>query len=308
MAVQISILIANAASLVALGHTRIEIWRSTDDGNSYEEVTASVAKAAELRSTAASTLFRMGGKTLKLKVNGGSEVSVSFSSVLPYWTPTQVANRINEVVPGLASVVGSSVLLTSPTTGRSSVLEVTYCDASDLGWSSGDVARGLDARLVLASGTTSYQYSDVAGATSDRYKWRFSADGSEPTSEFSSYVPGATPPVAGSLSVCSATFLGADGRPVRRKVIVGTLDTPQSIGGYLIGNDQPLVFEADANGFVQFTLVQGAKVRIAIEGTSFVRELTVPAASSFDLLTEMAAAADPYTVQSAPESMIRRSF
>lgn len=307
MSVQLSILVAKAASLVALGFTRIEVWRSVDDGSSYEEVTDPVPSPATVTSLEAVTTYRMGGKLLKVVIDGGPEIPISFGSVLEHWTTTQVAARINEIIADTASEDGSYVSLSSMTVGRGSTIEVTYCDAADLGFPVTKVY-GKAARIPLTT-DTSYTFSDPVGKSTDRYRWRFSFDGADPLSEFSSYVPGGDPAVTDTevMSVCSATLLGADGKPVRRKVIIGTLDSPQSLNGYLVGNDQPLVFEADVDGFVQFSLMRGLNVRVCIEGTSFVREFTVPDAATFDLLTAMSEAADPYTIQAAPELLIRRS-
>jgi hypothetical protein len=310
MVVQLSILVGNVADLLALGYTRIEVWQSRDDGNLYEEITAGAAQAARLESVEASNSFRLGGKLLKLSVDGAAEQSISFSALTEYWSPTQVANRINEVIPGLASVSGSKVVLTSPTTGRTSSIRVTYSDGIDLGWTDQPEVLGKDVRITLVGGTLSYTYTDLAGRDSYRYKWRFSGNGAAPISDFSEYVLGSAPPVLPSnqLSVCTVSFVGLDGRPQKRRVIVASLQDPSSISGKMVFDRTPKVFDSDDSGYLQFTLVRGLKVRVAIEGTSFVREFTVPNAASFDLLQAMTDAPDPYSVQTSPPFLIRRSI
>lgn len=308
MAVQISILVANAASLVQQGHTRIEVWRSANGTGVWREVTSPSAAPAVLTSSKPQTQFRMGGRSLRFKVNGGAERSITFPTTFEYWTSAQVRDLLLPIAPGMVSIDAEErVVLTSPTSGRVSSLEVTYTDADSFGWSIGDVVRGTDARLVLSASQTSYLYADVAGFPSDKYKWRFSANGVNPVSAFSAPVNGSEPPVSGATSICSAIFLGVDGRPVKRKVLVATLDSPQSISGFLVGNNFPLTYETDENGYVQFALLRGSKVRVAIETTSFVREFVVPSTPTFDLLTAMSDAADPYTIQRAPDLIIRRS-
>jgi len=309
MAVQISILVANAASLFQQGHTRIEVWRSDNGTGPWQEITSSSPTAAVLTSSKPQTQFRMGGRTLRFKVNGGTERSITFPTTFEYWTPEQVKDLLLPIAPGLVSLdTDGRVLITSPTVGRVSSLEITYCDADSLGWSAGDAVRGTDARPALSPGQPSYLYSDVAGFPADKYKWRFSGNGANPISAFSVPAPGAQPSVSGAVSICSAIFVGVDGRPVRRKVLVSTLDAPQSISGFLVGNNFPLTYEADENGYVQFALLQGSKVRVAIESTLFVREFVVPSTPTFDLLTAMSDAADPYTIQRAPDLIIRRSL
>lgn len=309
MTVQFSILVANNDSLITLGYTRIEVWQSIDSGDTYQEITAPSAQAAFSESLEAQTTFRQGGKLLKFIINGGSEISVSFSSLIEYWTAQQVVDRINEVAPGRASLNGSKVRLTSPSVGRASSVEVTYSDGVDLGF---EVIKsfGKDPRITLTSGVLSYLYSDVSGFSNARYKWRFSANGADPISEFSNYVLGSEEPLVGSgqISVCSTTFIGLNGQPVKTKVIVVSDQNPSPIGTFAVTNQHPLIFESGSDGFIQFSLLRGAKVRVAIEGTSFVREFVVPNTASFDLLSVMASASDPFTIQTPPPYLIRRAI
>jgi len=310
MVVQLTILVGNAADLVGLGYTRIEVWQSKDQGNSYQEITAPSAVSAFLDSKDAQTTFQMGGRLLKFVIDGGSEVSVDFSNILEQWTPTQVANRINEVAPGVASVQGGTkVRLTSPTTDRVSSVEVTYNDAADLGWVGGQTAYGLSARLTLNGSIKIYSFPDVAGSPSDRYKWRFSANGSNPISEFSAPVSGQVAPVINNsnLSVGSAQFYDAFGNPMKAQILVGIDSSPQAIAGGSVMQGSSMKVSADDTGFMQLSLVRGLKVRVGILGTSFVREFIVPDAPTFDLLAVMATAPDPYTVQTVPPLLIRRS-
>jgi hypothetical protein len=309
MVVQFSILVANNDDLMGLGYSCIEVWQSLDQGNSYSALTSPTALAASVSTISALTTFRMGGKLLKFKINGGSELSVSFSSLVDFWTPQQVSDRINEVSTGTASVVGTNVVLTSSTTGRSSSVEITYSDADDLGLSIG-TTYGTDAHLILLPSKIVYLYSDTAGTSGSRYRWRFSNNGTNPISEYSTYVFGTAVPAIGvaNLAACSTTFVGLDGKPVKTKVVVASEQNPTAVAGYIVTNSAPLVFESGDDGFIQFSMVRGAKVRVAIEGTTFVREFTVPDAPTFDLLAAMTSAPDPFTIQTVPPFIIRRSI
>lgn len=310
MVVQLSILVGNVNDLIGLGYTRIEVHQSVDQGNSFQEVTAPAAAAAVLDSVPANTTFPMGGKTLKLSIDGGAEQAISFSSLLMNWTPTQVVNRINEVIVGLASVSGSKVRLTSPTTGRSSSVEATYTEIPELGFVAGNKVFGKSARPTLVMDTLSYAFPDVAGKDTDRYKWRFSANGSNPISDFSPTVSGQTAPVIpiGNLSIATARFFTADGQPVKTRLLIGIDSVPQSLAGVYITRDQPLVVDSGSDGFLQVSLVRGARVRIGIEGTAYVREFDVPNVPSFDLLTVMGTATDPFTIQTVPPLLTRRNI
>jgi len=309
MIVQLTITVANVDSLIGLGFTRAEIYASTDEGSSYAEITSSTAQPATLTSLPAASTFRMGGKQLRLVVNGGAEVSILFSTLTTYWTPVQVASRINDIVPGLATTLDGKVVLTSPTTGRVSSLLITYNEATDLGLAAGTRSYGTDARPVLTLGQFFYTYTDVAGLSTNRYKWRFSANGSNPVSEFSQRVFGSAAPLGSApMSVGTALFVGLDGRAQKRRIVVVSDNAPAAINGLVVGNELPITVDADDFGFLYVPLVQGARVRIAIEGTAYVREIVVPSTSSFDILQAMAAAPDPFSVQVPPPFLIRRSF
>ena len=310
MVVQLSILVGNIADLLGLGYTRIEVWQSTDEGNSFQEVTASAAAPATLASADALTTFQMGGRLLKLSVNGAPEVSILFSNLVPLWTPSQVAAQINTVVPGLASVSGSKVVLTSPTTGRASSIEVTYNDATDLGWVGGQKVYGLAVRPTLVSNTYLYSFSDVAGSSDDRYKWRFSANGVNPVSEFSAEVSGETAALLDPslLSVGTAKFFDSTGHGQKTTILVAVDSVPQSISGGFMQQAQPISVDSDDNGFLVFTAIRNSVIKVAIEGSAYIREFTVPDAATFDLLTVMAAAPDQFTVQTVPPLLTRRSI
>lgn len=309
MVVQLSIPVSNNDSLIGLGYSRIEVWQSTDSGDTYQEITAATAMPAVAYSYVADTTFKMGGKFIKFLLDGATEYSVTFDPLLVDWTATQVASRINEVAPGRAvATLSNGVTITSTTTGRSSSVELTYSDGTL--FPVGTSVRGLDARLSLVPGTLVYTYFDVAGPVGSRYEWRFSANGVNPVSEYSSYVLGSAPPLvsSGLLSVCSGTFVGLDGRPRKTKLVIALDDNPTTSAGLTVVGGNPLVVESGADGFLQFTLIRGTTVRIAIEGTYYVRQITVPNAASFDLIAAMATAPDPFTVQASAPFLIRRSF
>lgn len=308
MSVQFSITVANVATLVTQGFTTVEIWASTDQGNSFQEITTASIRAATLTSLPATTLFDMnGGTLLKLRINGAPEVSINFSGTpVRYWTPVQVMNRINTVVSGLASTEGTSVTITSPTTGRVSSLLVTYNDAFDLGLATGSSSLGSDTRISLNNTIKIYTYTDLAGVSTYLYKWRFSANGVNPVSEYSTTVLGKSVPFTIPVSIGTATFVGIDGRPQVRTVIIGVDNIPFMTNGMSIGNDLVQTFTSDVNGYVQIPLVQGSKIKVALEGTSYVREIMVPTTTSFDLMAAMATAEDPFTIQVPVPYLTRR--
>jgi len=153
-----------------------------------------------------------------------------------------------------------------------------------------------------------YPYSDLAGFSNIRYKWRFSAAGVNPVSPFSERVMGELE-VQGILpvSIGVARFVGPDGKPTRGTILVYMPGAPETIGGVAVGGLQ-FSCTADAAGLVQVSLVKGATVRVAIEGSAMVREFVVPNSDSFNLLTAMTSAPDPFTVQVTVPMLTRRSL
>lgn len=308
MVAQITIAAADVGTLISSGFTKLEIAKITESGT-YTIITSNTASSATLSTAPASTLYRMGGTTVGFSVNEGDEQLITFSAVLEYWTPTQVANRINEVIPGLATVSANKVVLTSPTTGRGSTLETTYSTAPDLGLTVGFKSLGLDASINLVGGTYVYNYVDVAGAVGDKYKWRFTNGGVAPISSLYGPIEGGEQIVSGvDVSIATAYFVGLDGRPKPTSVIIVSDRPPTIVGSVAVGDDHARVYSSDANGFLQIPLVQGTVIRVAIEGTAYVREITVPNTGTFDLLAAMSTAPDPFTVQAPPPYLIRRSI
>ncbi len=282
---QITILLANITQIIAQGYNQLDIGVSTDQGNSFSRITGNSASFAQITSLPASTTFRMGGHLLKFVLNGGSEVSVSFDPALDNWTPTQV--------------VGGSVL-------------ITYNDATDLGFTSGQLAYGTDAFITLSGGQKIYTYIDNSGIQNGLYKYQLSHNGANPVSPFSAFItPSPVSPFSSSLVVCTATFIGIDGSPVPTSAIF-SLATPApfyvppagSVPGYGITNNKPLLVQSDDQGFLQVLLYKGLTLRVGIEGTSLVREFIVPN-TDFDLISALGTASDPFLIQ-APDALLTR--
>jgi hypothetical protein len=110
-----------------------------------------------------------------------------------------------------------------------------------------------------------------------------------------------------NVAVGTAQFADFQGRPIQRTMVIVADLGPMAISGMGVGQPAPLVVSSDDNGYLQVELVQGMRVRVAIEGTAYVREITVPNTATFDLLSAMASAPDPFTIQVPPPFLIRRT-
>jgi hypothetical protein len=319
----LSIPVANAAALVEAGYTTIEIWSSCalPAPLRFKEITSATAEPAMLTSAAANTLFNLGGFSLSFSINGVTQPTISFDSVLKYWTPTQTAETINTTVgSSVATVVGSSVVLSSSTTGRASVLQILSNTATDLGWIQGQEAIGSDERLDLNPVQIIYPYTDLGGMNRALYQWRFSANGLPPISDFYPWPPveGLPPPVETVSTILAvAQFVDLSGRPKRAKVIIALNenptqfgDSPPSLPSVVVGQGLSKVYETDQNGLLQVQLIQGLKLRVAIEGTAYVREITVPCTGepTFDLLKAMSEVPDQFSIQHPLPYLIRQNI
>ena len=111
-----------------------------------------------------------------------------------------------------------------------------------------------------------------------------------------------------ALSHVHMRFVGADGIPQRQRIIVSPVMGLTQVGEYTVPQGRTLFFDADNTGTIDFSLVQGLRVIVAIEGSSLVREFVVPSTPTFDLLQTMAAAPDMFTVQVPAPFLIRRSL
>lgn len=301
----IHVVASDVATLLDLGFTTIEIWSSEDEGGTWRELTSATPSPATLASAQAQTLFQVGGQTLVFQVDNATTYTVNFDPVIPFWTPAQVVSAINLVCPNAASFSGSRVVLTSPTSGRESSLLVIVGPAA-LNFSR-SIVYGVDGRILLVDGATFYTYYDVAGRPTTRYKWRFSSNGANPLSRFSLPVNGKSTVLSGiPIAIATARFADVDGSPLRTAILVAP-EGAQKIAGYTMGTQATKTFVADEDGLLQIPMVQGSRVRVAVEGTLMVRTFTVPSTPTFDLMQVLSDAPDAFTVQTVAPMLTRRN-
>lgn len=301
----------NADALLALGYSHIEIWKSTDRGNSFQEVTSTAAGNASLHSLPPSTMYHLAGGYLVFTIDGIEKPKITFSATPGYYTASQVVAIINNTIPGVASVGSSGeVVVTSPTAGTvGSVVLTDSCYVEPLGFSAEEVY-GTDVRIQIVSGVPIYFYYDPNPTPDARYKWRFSANGLKPKSSFSKQTSDVQSRLGidpSNLAVGTALFTSVDGRIASTSILV-TARSFQRTGTISIMGDQVKTFVTDEYGFVMVPLIRGAKVVVGLEGTAIVREITVPAVPVFDLLQAIADVQDQFTVQTTTPLLTRRSL
>jgi hypothetical protein len=302
---QIPISVANVNQLLGLGFNHIEVWKSEDDGNSYGLLMQSSAGPPVLESLLMFNTLKLTGAILVLDFSG---VTVSFLFDAPFtnWTPQQAADRMNQVRPGCASAFGGTVYVTGTGSGRGQYVRVLSSPPAF--FATGAEARGIDAYIPLVTDRVLYVYQDLApGFLTDRYRWRYSAQGLAPFSDFSAYaksLPPARDPSKVSLGY--ANFVDLSGAPTKGRLLIVEDSAPMPNQVTLFGG--PRFVDADAQGFLQVRLLRGAKIRVAIEGTSIVRAITVPDAETFDIMAVVSEAPDAFTPATTEPLLTRRSI
>jgi hypothetical protein len=305
MSHQIPISVADVDQLLVAGFTHIEIWKSEDFGNSYLPLTKAASEPPVLDSLPALTTFAIGGRSIVLDFSG-TPVTFSFDPTFLRWTLQQTVDRMNQVRPGCAAAVGGAVRVTGTGLGRGQFVKVVSSPPGC--FVDGTEQRGVDPFLPLVPGQVLYTYQDLGGgAATDRYRWRFSHNGVAPFSELGRYVVPQPPPHdASTVSTGYATFVNLDGSPARGRLII-VEDSPPKVGQVTIQSG-PMVVEADETGFLQVRLLKGAKVRVAIEGTSIARSITVPQTATFDIMAAISDAPDAFSPATTTPLLTRRSI
>ena len=159
--ISLDIHIEDLATVLAL-FDRIQVWRAPVElSEDYSEITSATDLPASMDGSLPAP-FALGGKTLNITLNSADPVPVSFTGG-PF-TLQEVIQRINSLIPALASEAGTStgkLRLTSPTTGTGSSLLVTGDAVAVLGLPT-TKTNGKAARIVVVSPTVDYQC--LAGA------------------------------------------------------------------------------------------------------------------------------------------------
>jgi hypothetical protein len=300
----VPIQVADAATRLLAGFSTIELSCSDDLGGTWRNLTAPTALAPSIASASTDATYRVGGLSVGFKVDGVT-YTTTFDPLLPDLTPSQVAQAFNVTYPGIASAVGSTVVLTGPTVGSGETLEITSATASALGFRAGQVAYGAAQHIAIAPDTLLYSFVDPHGTSARRYRWRFSDNGGDPISPYMPYVYGSKQLTGVLISFGTARFAGSDGMSSPGQIIVANM-TLYAQGMLLPGTSK--AYAADEQGFVAIPLVQGATVRIAVDGTYLVRDIVVPSTPSFDIMQALTDAPDAYSVQTVPPLLTRRSL
>ncbi len=300
--IKLKIYVGNLTNVLGL-FDQIQVHRSeVGELGPYTEITGAADAAATLLGSV-SAPFTLNGKTLILKVDDGSEQTITFATADPINVDDTV-DFINDNLTGATAVeeVGA-VRLTSDTLGTSSLLEIVGGTAlADLGFTVGDKDNGEDARVDLVPGQADYEYDDQSGDADYWYQTRYYNTGSGSTSSFSDPIQGDIGSIIGASYLIKGTLDLAtlDGAPIEdRRITFHPVYVPSGLVVDDIGVVRgDIEVYTDAAGHAEVMLVKGATVDVTISGTGITRQITVPSTGTeFDVLSEIAAADDIFQIQ-----------
>lgn len=105
-----------------------------------------------------------------------------------------------------------------------------------------------------------------------------------------------TPPASPQLCRLYADFLSFDGLPLENfELQVSNLYDPETSAGMAV-MEYERVYRTDSAGHVEFDVVRGTKIRVALLTSPWVRDIKVPDKPAENLLDAAAAAVDAFQI------------
>jgi len=311
--IKVKIFVPELANVMSL-FDKIQVQRS-EVGSPYSDtkfITDSVAQAPVVTGTIEGPYAGLQGKSLKLKVDGGSEQTVTFLITNPIHL-YNVVGEFNAAITGatMADDGSGKPQITGDTLGTGGTLEITGgTGASILGFTVGQKDNGEDVNVTLMAGVDEYDYDDKSGEASYWYRERYYNSISGTFSSYSDWTQGTTGAAVSSanLIVGKIKLANIDGTAlVCAKVVVVNVFNPLSKDGYFIaGRSQEI--ETDGVGQAEITLIKGSTIDVILASTSIIRRILVPdTGTEFDLMDPTLVLDDPFQIQvpdlpSAPRS------
>jgi hypothetical protein len=302
--IQLSYFVQDITSAL-LTYNRLRWHRSrTGQYGTYEAATAAAATSAEITGAAAEP-HALNGRTFKFRVHGTTDVEVLFADPDPVTTADVVAAIIAETILVTPTDVDGYLVLTTATTGSGASIEILDGDANPyLGFTEGDGAIGQDADTVLVGGTHEYFYTDQNSDRDFWYRTEFvHSVTNQTTGPMVPFPANTAQKVSASLTIVGSLRL-ADlrGYPIAGRRV--TFSNPFLPNTVLDQTTRWGVFrhytqmETDRNGYAETRLLRGMSVDMSIDGTGFVRRITVPSTGDVvDLLDPTLVENDEFGIQ-----------
>ena len=287
---------------------QLEVWRATaSESGPFLELTADKSRPARIPDSAGDepatpvtgASANIVGLDLVLRVDEADEeddVTVTFTGTDPLTfadAASQVTSQGLNKVRAYVDDDGTFVV-TAVKPGTGSLLRIVEGEAAPLlglpTTESDSFSFGREARLNLILDKQSYTFSDRKGSIEYFYKTRFRHKLSGNTSEFSE--PFSAKAVLGvgqsNLALGQLDLVDGSGKPVSDRTVF--IEVPFSgavIDDTKVVANQKLSKKTDANGHVEFLLVRGMDITVAIAGTNLIKSLTVPTDSSIETFSLM---------------------
>jgi hypothetical protein len=286
-----------------LTYNRLRWHRSEDGPNGTYEARTQPAPTAAVLDSGLVEPHQLNGKELKFRVNGVTEVSVVVAAADPVSNSdliTEIGGATPLVVP---SDVSGVLRLTSVLTGTGASIEILDGDANPfIGWTEGQGATGQDSDTVLVAGTHEYFFTDQNSHRDYWYKVEFLHSVTAVTTGLGVAFPANQADSVPKSQTIVAHLRLADmsGCPIEgRLVTLHNVFIPDLASGFGIFRHSTTL-TTDRNGYAETRLIRGMTVDMSIDGTGFVRRLTVPTTGDIvDLLDPSLVAEDEFGVQEA---------
>lgn len=258
------------------------MWFRSADGEhgTYEALTDTTAQPAILVGRN-SEPHALAGLTLRFRVNGVSDVEVTFAGSDPY-TTADAAAEIEAEAPALVTAdvdADGHLTITSVQTGTGASVDIQEdTEASlNLGFQLGDAAIGRDPHQVLVSGTHEYLFTDQNSDDDWWYRVQYHHSVSLDLSEFSVSFPATSvQPLPYSATIVGFVRLAdAVGRPLAGRRVVLSPQGMLTSGSHTVFGE-PLYLTTDRNGYAEIRVVRGTLMDVNVEGTGYTRRIEVP--------------------------------
>lgn len=284
----------------------IRVKRSvTGIDGTYSLLTANAPTSAALTAPLPGN-YDVVGKTLQLLVDQLGQLDIQFTGGVDPLTVPQVVEQINTAVGEVvASDVGNYLNLTSTNTGTASKIEIVGGSAAPVfGWADGTRDIGEEAHITLQAGVSVYSFLDNDGEAGYFYKVQYYNTSNGLQSNDSSAFEGdvGTLVSADKLSSVQVDLVDARGIAVpHQEITFYPMHELLEVEGFQVAlNRAPITIVTNNSGHAEVNLVRGLRVRVVFEGTSIIRDITIPDEAETDLLTVLGEAPDPFDIKTLP--------
>jgi hypothetical protein len=302
--IQLSYFVADIATALTT-YNRLRWHRSrTGQYGVYEAATGTAATSAAVTGTRL-TPHQISGLTLKFRVDGTTDETITFADPDPVTTAQAVIEINNATALVTASDAGGYLVLTSATTGSDSSVEIQDGTANAfLGFVEGQGAVGLDVDTTLVAGTHEYFWIDNNSSTDFWYRAEFFHTGTAKTTGLGVPFIGDQAVTVSKSRTLVAYIRLADlsGNPVPgRRITLSNVFVPNLVAdqtynwGVFRGHSTVCT---DRNGYAELRLLRGMVLDLSVDGSNFVRRITIPlTGDSVDLLDAALVTADEFGIQ-----------